>query len=43
MPASRKPVRFRAVIELEGINPYVRVSPERAARVRARYHQESRP
>jgi hypothetical protein len=35
MPASRKPVRFRAVIELEGINPYVRVSPERAARVRA--------
>jgi hypothetical protein len=29
-----RPIRFRSEIKLEGINPYVRVSPERAARLR---------
>ncbi len=28
------PIRFRSEIEIEGINPYVRVSPERASRLR---------
>lgn len=29
-----QPFRFRAEIEIEGINPFVRVGPERAARLR---------
>ena len=37
MPAPR--LRFRAPIEINGINPYIRVRPEQAARLRPNWRR----